>query len=141
MLCKNQKTLCKNQDTLPSLFKPPSPNFPISQAPLLRIPYFPLPPYDLISSQCQRVALRAPFKHRPKAHLLFLTWHGPEEPFLPFHRIALRGNEPPLLGCLMILHFRPRRPRRFHLLRVVRPLVLPLLLLGVDMRRGDHLLH
>ena len=62
---KSKDVVRKPKDTLPSLFKPP--NFPISQAPLsLRIPHFPFPPCDLISSQCHLVFLHLKPRH---AHL------------------------------------------------------------------------
>ena len=77
----------------------------------------------------RRLALHAPSEH------------GPENPFSPLHRDALRGKEHSLLRYLMILHLRPQRPRGFHLPKVDQPLVLPLLLLNADTRRGDHLLH
>ena len=89
----------------------------------------------------QRVALRAPVEYEAEAHLPFPTWHEPKDPFPPLHQVALRGRETTLLGCLAILHLRPRRPCRFHLMRVEHPLVLPPLLLSANMRRGDHLLH
>ncbi|KAL6321888.1 hypothetical protein AAG906_035594 [Vitis piasezkii] len=84
-----------------------------------------------------------PFEHGPEAHFSISIWQGPKGPLLPLRRVALRGREPPLLGCLVIRHLRmpPQRPRRFPLLRVERPLVPPLLLLSIGMRLGDQLLH
>ena len=62
---------------------------------------------------------------------------------LPLLRVALRGREPHLLGCLVILHLRrpPQRPRRFPLQRVEHSLVHSLLLLNASMRLGNQLLH
>ena len=150
-LCENQEALCENQKTLYHPFLNPW---------ALKSPFFkhlyhcesllflchlttsslsirhPVPCISL-----RRLALQTPFKHGPKAISQFPTWHGPEKLFSPLHRVALRGKEPPLLGCLVILHLKPRRPRKFHILRVERPLVLPLLLLSAYMTWGDHLLH
>ena len=69
--------------------------------------------------------------------------HGPEGPLLSLRRVALRGREPPMLGCLVIFHLRrpPQRPRKFPFLKVERLLVHSLLLLNTSMRLGDLLLH
>ena len=97
--------------------------------------------YPLLRTSLRRLTLRATLEHGPEAISLFSTWHGPEELFSPLHRVALWDKEPLLLKYLVILHFRPWRPRGFHLLRVERPLVPPLLLLSASMRLGDQLLH
>ena len=74
-------------------------------------------------------------KRRPTPLTPFLTWHALEEAIPSLHYLASRGQEPHLLR---IQHLRPPRPRPFHLLRVECPLIL----LSVDIRRGDHrLLH
>ena len=157
-LCKNQKTLCENQKTLYHLFLNPRAlifsfrKHPYHCEPLIFLCHLATSSLHSVTSSLsiqhpatrillQRVALRAPFEHIPKAHLPFSTWHGPKEPFPPSHRVALRGREPHLLGCLVILHLRPRRPYKFHLLRMECPQVLHILLLNADMRQGDHLLH
>ena len=77
------------------------------------------------------------------SHSTPLFEHRPEGPLLPLRRVALRGREPPMLGCLVICHLKrpPQRPRKFPILRVERPLVHSLLLLSVGIRLGDQLLH
>ena len=157
-LCENQKTLYENQKTLCHLFLNPRAlislfcKHPYHCESLIFLCHLATSSLQSVTSSLsiqhpaprislQRVALQAPCEHGPEAHLPFSIWHGPEKPCPPLHQVALQGREPSLLGCLVILHFRPQRPRRFHFLRVERPLVLPLLLLSAYMRREDHLLH
>ncbi|KAL6315875.1 hypothetical protein AAG906_012211 [Vitis piasezkii] len=69
-----------------------------------------------------------PMEHIPEPLTPFLTWHGLEEAIPTLHRLAIRGQEPPLRG---IRQLKPPRPRPFHLLRVECPLIL----LSADTRR------
>ncbi|RVW64415.1 hypothetical protein CK203_062536 [Vitis vinifera] len=45
-------------------------------------------------------------EHRLEAHFSISIWHGPEGPLPPLCRVALRGRETLLLGCVVIRHLR-----------------------------------
>ena len=63
----------------------------------------------------------------------FLIWQALEEAISTLHCLAIQGQKPSLRR---IRHLRPPRPRPFLLLRVECPLIL----LGADTKRRDHLL-
>ena len=45
-------------------------------------------------------------EHRLEAHFSISIWHGPEGPLPPLCKVALRGRETLLLGCVVIRHLR-----------------------------------
>ena len=104
-LCENQKTLYENQKTLCHLFL--NPRALIS--PFRKHPYHCKSLIflcHLVTSSLHNVTSSRSIRHPISG--------------ISLQRVALRGRELLLLRCLVILHLRPRRPHRFHILRVER---------------------